>query len=412
MPTAEVALVISRIGLACQFAVTVLLVVLFALLRQNAQRRRYFLAWSYAWVALGLGLGGLFLRFFVFDLSPALDSLPGSPQRLFDAVYQFGKLAYLALLLEGLLNYAWGWRGRWLRAVGLGAAVVGALFTVFLTANLQQTVFWQVPLTVLAYLAGALIMLRLPRSRRSLGSRVTGFNLAFFAAVWLFNLWAFNPGLLGTPGSLAGELSQMSLYNAFIDMLLEMLLAFGMVLILLEDAKRDTEAAHTELALAHQELKEESLRDSLTRALNRRAFNEGAGLEAARAGYGTVIVFDLDNLKRVNDQYGHQAGDALLKYFVRLMRPQLRPTDKLYRFGGDEFLLVLPQAQCDESRRRFREFLGRAAPLHWAHSDASLNLAVSLGAASYSGGEGLEQAVNEADREMYAYKRQHKLFDS
>lgn len=269
---------------------------------------------------------------------------------------------------------------------------------------------WQIPLAAGTYFVCAFALLALPPSRRSLGSRVTGAFFAIFGMVWLSYALVFHPSLVTPVLDIGPWLQQAAFYNAYIDLLLQMLVAIGMILILLEDARRETEAAHAELAVAHQELKAESLRDSLTRALNRRAYNEGAGLEAARSGHGAVIVFDLDNLKDVNDAYGHRAGDALLQYFVKALRPRLRPTDKLFRFGGDEFLLVMPRARPDDVLARFREILDGTPPMDWPSSDSRIPLEVSMGVSAFQGGDNLDAAVTQADRAMYDEKRQHKLF--
>lgn len=412
MPSQEVGLAIARVGLASQFATTVLLMMLFLLLRQQSRRHTYFLYWTWAWVMLAFGLLALFVQFYYLNLTwrGVLEGESGT--RLANSLYQFGKIAFLVFILAGVLNYARGTRSGSVVFWGLSVALLFAVLTFSFTQSLAQAVRWQVPITVAAYAAGSYIMLALPRSRRTLGSRVTGINLSAFALVWAFNLLAFSPlQSMGESVMLFGDvMTRLSLYNAFVDQVLEMLLAFGMVLILHEDTRREVEAAHAELALAHQELKSESLRDSLTRALNRRAFNEGAGLRAARASYGTVIVFDLDNLKRVNDSHGHQAGDRLLRYFVEVVRPNMRPSDKLYRFGGDEFLLVMPRAKRTDVVPRFQRLLTQVEPLPLHQSeDISLRLEVSMGAASYESGDQLEAAVNEADREMYRNKHQSKL---
>ena len=69
--------------------------------------------------------------------------------------------------------------------------------------------------------------------------------------------------------------------------------------------------------------------------------SEGVGQEMVRAGFGTAVLADLDNLKVVNDRHGHPIGDKLIRRAADVLRSTLRPYDKLYRWGGDEFLLLL-----------------------------------------------------------------------
>lgn len=411
MPAQEVTLAIIRIGVAMQFAATVLLVLLFLLLRSQAQRRDYFVYWGWGWGLLALGLAALFVQFFFLNGPLRISGGYGSVERLLSGVYQFCKLGFLVAVLAGTLEYTHGIRTPRVFRVGLAAAFVYALVSMQ-DDSLARTMLWQIPLTAGTYFACAFALLGLAPSRRSLGSRMTGLFFAAFGVVWLSYTLVFRPGLVTPLVDIGPFLQQAAYYNAYIDLLFQMLVAFGMILILLEDAKRETESAHAELAVAHQELKAESLRDSLTRALNRRAFVEGAGLEAARSGFGTVIVFDLDNLKDVNDAHGHRAGDALLRYFVEVLRPEMRPSDKLFRFGGDEFLLVMPRARREEALERFRDLLAGIPPMTWEEDGSSIPLRVSMGASAFQGGEELDAAVAKADRAMYDEKRQHKLFDS
>jgi hypothetical protein len=115
--------------------------------------------------------------------------------------------------------------------------------------------------------------------------------------------------------------------NSYFDLTCNVLLGYAMILVLLEDAKRELDAAQSELRMTHDQLTRAALVDSLTDALNRRAYNEGVGLDMVRATFGTVVLADLDNLKMVNDQYGHAAGDRVIRLRRRISR-QLRGYDK------------------------------------------------------------------------------------
>jgi diguanylate cyclase (GGDEF)-like protein len=163
-----------------------------------------------------------------------------------------------------------------------------------------------------------------------------------------------------------------------------------------------------ELAVAHEKLLRESLTDSLTGTYNRLAFTRGTLLQTAGATAGAVVVFDLDNLKRVNDNHGHEAGDELLRHFVTLLRGGLRPADQLYRWGGDEFLLLMPGASYASVAQRLKELLRNAPPLVMYDGNVVLKQEVSMGGADYAAQESLRDAVNIADRAMYEQKRTHK----
>jgi diguanylate cyclase (GGDEF)-like protein len=188
---------------------------------------------------------------------------------------------------------------------------------------------------------------------------------------------------------------------------LEVLLGAAMVVMRLEEEKREADDARAKLQVSHDRLRRASYSDVLTGVLNRRAFIEGMGIEAARAAFGAVALLDLDNLKHVNDAHGHAAGDALLRELADALRAGLRSSDALYRWGGDEFLLVLPKASAAEARRRVDEALTIAAE-GVADAPSALHPSVSVGTAVYSGAEDLAAAIESADSDMYLEKRRRK----
>lgn len=117
----------------------------------------------------------------------------------------------------------------------------------------------------------------------------------------------------------------------------------------------------------------------------------------------TVIMVDIDHFKRINDQFGHLAGDEAIKQVSAVLRQTCRKSDTLIRWGGEEFLLVLPDARDAGARiagERFRMAVAAGDP----PSEAPLPLTVSLGIASWEG-ESLQSLVKRADLALYAAKR-------
>jgi diguanylate cyclase (GGDEF)-like protein len=151
--------------------------------------------------------------------------------------------------------------------------------------------------------------------------------------------------------------------------------------------------------------------DSLTGLFNRRVAEGRLASEAARSErYGhplTVISFDLDKFKHINDTYGHPAGDQVLKEFARRLNAAIRKSDTAARMGGDEFLILLPE--CDTSQ--VEALLARLRPMETEYGGAKIPICFSAGWVGYENGEATEQFLERADRILYAEKRSGKTRD-
>ena len=151
-----------------------------------------------------------------------------------------------------------------------------------------------------------------------------------------------------------------------------------------------------------------ALIDSLTGLSNRRVAEGRLASEAARcARYGhplTVISFDLDKFKQINDTYGHPAGDQVLKHFARRLDSVIRKSDLAARMGGDEFLVLLPE--CNTSQVQM--LLDRLRPMETEYAGTKIPICFSAGWVGYENGETTDQFLERADRTLYAEKRSGK----
>ena len=398
----DIGALVSAIGLWTQAGGALLLVGLFAaLLRSHPRRQPYFREWTRAWVWLLAALAGVIVQYGI-PLFTAGDTLAVRGANL---LYQGGKLLFVVHMLAGTLNYVRGVKPRdFLRRAVPAVVVYAAATALFPGVLLNGVMLLQAPLIAGTFVVCALLLLRLPPSRASMGSRATGAVFGMIAVLWLAYAVAFAAGGIPALADPADSLDFLLQYNSYFDLLLQMLLGYGMVVVLLEDAKREADDARAQLALAHDRLKRVSLYDSLTGALNRRAYDEGVGLDAIGARFGTAMMLDMDNLKSVNDDYGHAAGDDLLRRLVETVRSCIRPTDRVYRWGGDEFLVLFPGALPDDMLPRIRAALEAAN----GAGDGAHELQVSLGAADYAGAEGLPAAILRADKEMYEEKARNR----
>lgn len=411
MVDGDLTAIVSFIGVVVQLGGELLLVLLFVLLRRYVLRRGYFAAWTGAWACGAVAIAALCTRYIIMPqlIDRPVDDSSAVVRGLY-FVYQFGKLSSFALLVAGTGMYVTGSRlvgSRWL-AFG-GAAAYAVISLIGARGDLNHLVVWQAPVAVVALGACAALLFTLPQSRRTLGSAGAGGAFAALATLWLLYGVAF--GIASGNGPEPAWATFIVRFNTYLDLLLNIALGFGMVVLLMEDAKREVDDAQSELRVAHDQLRRAALYDTLTDSLNRRAFAQGVGLEMARGTFGTVVILDLDNLKAVNDAYGHAAGDRLLRQCAELLRSQLRPYDKLYRWGGDEFLLVIPSARGADVELRLMETLGRAKPLPVGDSGQEVVLAVSLGTADYTSAEGIDDSIQLADQAMYRQKIARKSPD-
>lgn len=116
----------------------------------------------------------------------------------------------------------------------------------------------------------------------------------------------------------------------------------------------------------------------------------------------SIIVLDVDNFKKVNDTYGHVMGDSVLKRVSKTIKTQCRTMDKIGRYGGDEFLIVLPETGLEKAvvlARRLMEAVESLA------SDKTGKVTVSMGIAQLEEGETVSAFIERADDKLYAAKR-------
>ena len=187
----------------------------------------------------------------------------------------------------------------------------------------------------------------------------------------------------------------------FVFLLLDVVLALGLVLATTERTRQALAFANSELEAARAQLETLADTDPLTGCFNRRGFRTLVERRAqeGEASVGAVFLIDIDNLKVVNDTDGHPAGDALIRQVAEAVKTRVRPNELVIRWGGDEFLVVIDGVAAEEIQGR-REAIGQAIE--------EAGLKASIGAAPFGGGLEILAAVEEADRAMYADKKRRK----
>ncbi|MCQ4311514.1 GGDEF domain-containing protein [Pseudomonas stutzeri] len=168
------------------------------------------------------------------------------------------------------------------------------------------------------------------------------------------------------------------------------------------------EQAATEMREHLEAQRQKALRDPLTELPNRAAWDERLGMEVARqqryGGQLLLAVLDVDHFKRINDSFGHLAGDRVLKIIANELRKRLRKTDFIARFGGEEFALLLPETPLDAGQQLIESLRSgiENCPFHFKGSRIQVTL--SGGLAGFAESDDAERVFERADRALYRAK--------
>jgi diguanylate cyclase len=181
------------------------------------------------------------------------------------------------------------------------------------------------------------------------------------------------------------------------------------------DARRQAENAEERVRQLEQELEhvsEQVREDQLTGTLNRRGLDDAMQREISRAQRKRtalcVAILDLDNFKKLNDTYGHQAGDDALVHLATVVRKTLRPTDTVARFGGEEFVIVFAETDEKQAVEAMRRLQRELTKRFFLHDNERLLITFSAGVAALKPNETQESILARADKAMYQAKLQGK----
>jgi diguanylate cyclase len=153
----------------------------------------------------------------------------------------------------------------------------------------------------------------------------------------------------------------------------------------------------------------QAMSDALTGIPNRLAYEKRVQEEIGRwKRFGTplsVAVWDVDFFKKVNDTYGHKAGDKVLKTIAQLLAQRIRNTDFLARFGGEEFVMLLPGTKEEETLRLVNELRKQVEECGFHYHGKAVKITVSCGVSSFRENDTLEQVFERADKALYRAKK-------
>lgn len=183
----------------------------------------------------------------------------------------------------------------------------------------------------------------------------------------------------------------------------------------LRTTKKRVEEADKRINELEEDLDKASLlvrHDQLTGALNRRGLEETFDSEVARAQRRKsplcVAMLDIDNFKKLNDSFGHDAGDAALIHLVTVIRETLRPQDTIARFGGEEFIIILPDTPDQDAQKAIVRLQRELTKRFFLHDNEKVLITFSAGVTDYRPDDTQASVTKRADEAMYAAKRAGK----
>lgn len=382
-----IALLVQAVGALLMAALCI------ALLRTMARPAlRY---WSMSWVTLCISLQALYLATY----SPAFAFVG-------HVVYLLGTYVFGYMVYAGCRRYALGEsptrKELWL-------LVPAGVWCIWLSrfAGGDVNVLFAVHALVFPYLFF--------RSLRVLGGVTAGPHVRVGIAVMKLALLLLTIDYLHyAPLRATASYKQLTVFNQYLsyaplyDLIFQVMLMFGMVMTATGRVQQELEAANADLKRARDRLEATSRIDPLTSALNRRAFSAvlaDRSRDGRALSSGVVAVIDLDGLKALNDKFGHAAGDAALLALAEALRLSIGPEDLLFRWGGDEFVLLLKDEKAVAAEQRLGGLNHQLSATTIPGAEAAVDLKASVGFSEFADAASLHKAIDDADRAMYTRKK-------
>jgi diguanylate cyclase (GGDEF)-like protein len=385
----------SNVGLAIQCG-GILLITLLSLFIRSSIRSLSLKYWTASWASLSLALLTLFIGFHV---QPS--------QKIFYSIYFFGEYLFGLLFIAGCQSHVNRTEPPKLRPQFFIAALIVALVLPYASRDFNDLFMIHSAIVAALFMAAFVTLQRGCKGEaRTAGVRVMLIALMLLTIGFLHYVPVFGArkgfwGITVPTGYFE--------YTSMFDLLFETLLGFGTVMVLMDSVRSEVELANRKLLEARDQLELLVQMDPLTEALNRHAFHSllrrpEKGEESQTSG--SVAVIDIDNLKPINDTFGHTVGDKAIRAVARAMRSLVRADDMLFRWGGDEFLVLmfsLPQADAARRMEKLNEILAENCR-RW--TSVPITVTVSYGVAGFDSLTALGDAIETADKAMYAQRNQ------
>jgi diguanylate cyclase (GGDEF)-like protein len=245
---------------------------------------------------------------------------------------------------------------------------------------------------------GGMRYLRLSRRRRYFGAALIGAGMLVLAGA------SFGTSAMGLELARGAEASNRVLA---LNVITSIFIVLGMHLLVFEDMTDELRLANRDLAAANEEVNRLAITDPLTGCHNRRFFDEIERHEMQRHHrYGTplaVVFIDVNRFKKLNDTFGHEMGDAILRTIGAMLRRQVRQTDYVIRWGGDEFLLVMNCTSAQAERKAGEIKVAFERDPDTSGLPGGVTLSIGIATVGYDA-KHLSDAIRIADERMYQDK--------
>ncbi|MFT5837578.1 MAG: diguanylate cyclase (GGDEF)-like protein [Flavobacteriales bacterium] len=221
-------------------------------------------------------------------------------------------------------------------------------------------------------------------------------NLGIFVLVISILMFYPNDKLLGT--SYTFEFKSRLIYS---------FLTVSFLFALYENVRQNSFHRIQEMSL---KFKSQAMQDPLSGLLNRRGMLENLNNEFDRSqryrNHLTVMMCDIDNFKTVNDQYGHDKGDEVIRDLANILKSELRKQDSIARWGGEEYLLLLPETNGKQGIKLAEKLRKKIKETQYKHGDKIFSVTISIGLHELAMTDTINQTITKADTNLYKAKQQ------
>ncbi|HKO58165.1 MAG TPA: GGDEF domain-containing protein [Thermoanaerobaculia bacterium] len=376
-------LLLWRWSTTAQVASALMIAVFFVVLSRSV-RRVELRPWVAAWLA-NLGALGVTITFWFYQP----DALPTLIALRFG--YFFLKTTALVLLTLGALRFFGARPMKTVSTAMLALVLAYAVAASFLLGTVDLIGLVQSALTAVVLIIGAWVAIRH-------GAGWLGAGFALRSILGVMEAAAYGSRVFAGAQASSKEVSIFLASHSSFDTGAEWVIALGCVLTLYRVIQRELTQSNEELLAAKEELQALVDRDSLTGLANRRALP--AAMRESFATGATILFFDLNDFKEINDSYGHPVGDDCLKRFASALQASFRPDDRVFRYAGDEFVVVARGATPEQ-------IAGRIDALRIRLEQERINpkIRFAVGEAYLPAGGDPDAALHAADEAMYREKR-------